>query len=101
MPRIGMPSESRLAPVPIVGFGLKPVKQSEVLTVQGATPRSSTLLELCEPPTVMSQPKLGRSMIAAFSVASMPVFRSDPRLRVTVGAVLRAVDDAPDDDAIG
>src|SRR5690349_18350859 len=101
MPRMGRPSESRVAPVPMVGFGLVPVRQSVALIVQGCSPSDSILLVLCEPPIVMSHPNCGRSMIAPPRVASMPELRTEPRLRVTLGAVWSPVDDAPDDAAIG
>src|SRR4051812_32282273 len=95
MPRAEKPTESRLEPVPMVGLGLKPVVQSVVLTVHGDVPRSTTLFELCEPPSVTFHPNCGRSRMLAVSVASRPEFFTEPALTVRVS------DDGPADDAIG
>src|SRR6478609_3991647 len=85
-PRIGRPTESRLAPVPMVGFG-RPVFSSK--------PSDSILFVLCEPPIVMSQPKLRRSRMVVVTVASRPELRTEPRFFVMLS------DDEPDDAAIG
>ena len=58
-------------------------------------PSDMILLELCDPPMVMSQPICRRSRSWAFSVSSCPRLRIDPMF------VSRDRLDAADDAAIG
>src|SRR6185437_2355043 len=68
----GSPTESRVVPVPIVGFGA-PV---------ASLPSDRILFVLCEPLSVTSQPKARRSSSCMVTWASTPLFITDPRLRV-------------------
>src|SRR5213080_2680177 len=92
-----MPSESRFAPVPIVGFGLKPPTHARSLgpTVHDCWPSDSILFVLCEPLSVTSNDMLRRSSSVALICASRPLFRTEPRFSNTERS------GEPDDAAIG
>src|SRR4051794_28334235 len=75
-PFTGKLTESRMMPVPIVLFGLP----------FASTPSDATLLLLCEPFNVRSQPNAGRSMICVLIVVSKPLLCTDARFERTLNA---------------
>src|SRR5665213_1091277 len=90
-PLTDRPSESRVIPVPMVGFGFP----------FASRPSDRILLVLWDPPSVSSQEKLGLSTSVVVIWSSRPVFCTEPRFRVIVRLVVPGTPGAPADAAIG